>query len=76
MNGFELQAREKKARMIADILQGERYSSSTVAGFDEHQWSLAAAAARQKFPSPETQGMVIKMLRQREDSIRRNYATT
>lgn len=68
MNGFELAARQKKAALIADILQGERYSSSTVAGFDEHQWSLAAAAARQKHPSDETQMMVVKMLRQRESA--------
>lgn len=70
MNGFELAARTTKATRIADILQGEGYSSSTVAGFDEHQWSLAAAGARQKFPSPETQGMVVKMLRQRESARR------
>lgn len=76
MNGWELAAREKKARTIADILQGEGYSSSTVAGFDEHQWSLAAAGARQKFPSQDTQMMVVKMLRQREDSQRRPYATS
>ncbi len=65
-NGFALAARQAKAQHIADLLQAWGYRSHNCAGWSEEQWRLSADAARQKFPSPETQSLIIKMLKERE----------
>lgn len=70
-NPYEQAGRLRKAGAIADVLQAEGYTSGTVAGFNDMQWGLAAAAARVNPPkSDETRMMVVRLLRQRETATR------
>ncbi len=77
-NGYALAARQAKAQHLADLLAGYGYRSYNVAGWSEEAWVLATdaanaaerkkdpAARRMGVPSLETQGLVIRMLRDRE----------
>ena len=67
-NGYQLAGRVAKAQKLADLLAAHGYKHFTVAGFGDHEWSLACAAARIKSgkASEETRALVVKMLRERE----------
>ncbi len=77
-NAYANTARIEKARHIADLLAAWGYFSFHLTAWEEEQWRMATDAAnaaerkkdpsarRMGVPSPETQGLVIRMLRDRE----------
>jgi hypothetical protein len=65
-NPYEELARQKKAKRIADTLQGVGIVADDVARFSEEQWGLACGAAEVNRTSDATRSLVVEMLRERE----------
>ncbi len=64
---FVADGRAKKAKDLADVIQGQGIPSGRVAGFTEEQWNFARCACLQKkMPSDETRALTIKLMRDRE----------
>jgi hypothetical protein len=54
------------AEIIANMLEVNRFSATTVADFGFGQWHMAALAVQVDDPNPEIQAIVVQMLQEKE----------